>query len=162
MKKYARFTILAALILMLGSMEVSQAQILPPHGEGQIGFQAVVLCESLTVRQMPSASSKAVRTLPYGSTPLVLSQQDGWAYIILSDSVDAEPEGWVNSDYIMIDPAWYRTNERTPVYAWNDPSAPKVALLEANATLPILKDDGEWLIVSLRGAAGWIRKTHAD
>ena len=40
-----------------------------------------------------------------------------------------------------------------------------VALLDANTEyldpetfLPILKDEGEWIIVSLRGATGWIHK----
>ena len=72
--------------------------------------------------------------------------------------MDAAPAGWVNAEYIAIDPSWYRTEEATPVYAWNDESAPKVALLDANTTLPILKEEGDWLIVSLRGATGWIRK----
>jgi hypothetical protein len=37
-------------------------------------------------------------------------------------------------------------------------TAPKVGLLDADTTLPILKDEGEWLIVGLRGATGWIKK----
>ena len=72
--------------------------------------------------------------------------------------MDAGPAGWVNADYIAVDPAWYRADNATPVYAWNDTEAPKVALLDAGTELPILKDDGDWLIVSLRGATGWIRK----
>lgn len=161
MKKFGWFTILAAVILLLGSTGIAQAQILPPHGEGQIGLQAVVLCEALTVRQEPSASSKAVKTLPYGALPIVIKQSDGWAYCALGDDEDS-PSGWVNADYIIVDPAWYRTDEQTPVYAWNDTAAPKVALLDPNAALPILKEEGDWLIVSLRGAAGWIHKGAAD
>ncbi len=132
--------------------------ILPPYGEGQIGLQAVVLCESLTVRQEPRASSRAVKTLHHGDYLTVYQQANGWAQCFLSDDVDAEPAGWVNSDYIIIDPAWCLTKEKTPVYAWNDTAAPKVALLDANTTLPILKVEGDWLIVSLRGATGWIHK----
>ena len=139
-----------------------QADILPPHGEGQMGLQAVVLCDTLTVRQGRSASSSAVKTLQYGDKFIVGEVKDGWANCILSDDVDAGPSGWVNADYIAIDPAWYRTNEATPVYAWNDTSAPKVALLSKDTTLPILKDDGDWLVVSLRGASGWIRKNAED
>ena len=51
---------------------------------------------------------------------------------------------------------WYKTAESTPVYAWNDTEAPKVALLDAGTVLPILRDDGDWIVVGLRGAAGWI------
>ncbi len=164
MKKYAWLTIVTALILMLGSVMPVQAEIIPPHGEGQIGLQAVVLCEELTLREKPSFSSKAVQTLQYRDLIIVTEEADGWARCVLGDSEDA-PCGWVNSDYIVIDPAWYRTEKKTPVYAWNDTSAPKVALLDKNTALfdpdtylPVLKDEGEWLVVSLRGASGWIHK----
>ena len=83
----------------------------------------------------------------------------GWA---LGDDVNGGPEGWINTDYIIIDPAWYRTDDTTPVYAWNDTKAPKVALLDKDTTLPIIKDEGDWFIVSLRGAAGWVLKNDAD
>lgn len=137
--------------------EEGTGTVLPPEGEGQIGLQAVVLCETLTVRQGPSTASEAVGTLQYGDRLLVYRETNGWAECFVSDDVDATPIGWVKTDYLLIDPAWYRTTGTTPVYAWNDTSAPKVALLSKNTTLPILKDEGEWIIVSLRGAAGWIR-----
>ncbi len=162
MKKTVFLAMLTALILAL--IGTVHAEIIPPFGEGQIGLQAVVLCESLTLRQGPSASSDALQTLQYHDLIIVTEQTDGWAYCVLGDSEDAAA-GWVNADYIVVDPAWYRTEAKTPVYAWKDTAAPKVALLDANADfldpdtfLPILKDEGEWLVVSLRGAAGWIRK----
>lgn len=164
MKKYVLLTILTALLLTIGSMGAVHAEIIPPFGEGQIGLQAVVLCESLTVRQEPRAASKAVQTLQYRDLIIVTEQADGWAYCFLGDA-EGSASGWVNADYIIVDPAWYRTEKTTPVYAWNDTSAPKVALLDANTAfmdpntfLPILKEEGEWLIVSLRGATGWIHK----
>ena len=150
-------TILMALVLTLGSIGIARAEILPPHGEGQIGLQAFVLCEELTVRQEPSGSAKKVMTLSYGDLPIVMSQSDGWAYCAMGDSEDS-PQGWVNADYIAIDPAWYRTESKTSVYAWDSTGAPKVALLDKGTILPILKDDGAWLVVSLRGASGWIKK----
>ncbi len=162
MKKQVRQTILLVMILLFAVTGTVRAEIIPSYGEGQIGLQAVVLCESLTLRQEPSASSKAVRTLKYRDLINVTEQADGWARCVLGDAEDS-PSGWVNADYIFIDPAWYRTETRTPVYAWQDTAAPKVALLEANTVfldpdtfLPILKDEGEWLLVSLRGAVGWI------
>ena len=42
---------------MLGSIGIVRAEIIPPHGMGQIGLQAVVLCEELTLRESASASS---------------------------------------------------------------------------------------------------------
>ena len=162
MKKYVRLTIMTLMVLITAAAITVQAEIFPPRGMGQIGYDAVVLCENLTVRQEPSASSKAVQTLHSGKVFMVTQQTDGWAECILSDSLDAAPVGWVSTEYILIDPAWYRTDEKTPVYAWNDTGAPKVALLDKDTSLPILKDEGDWLIVSLRGATGWIQRNAAD
>ena len=157
MKKYTWLAIVIAMVLTIGSISIVYAEIIQPHGFGQIGLQAVVLCEQLTLRSGPSASSDKVRTLNYGDHFIVMEQSNGWAYVTLGDSEDS-PMGWVNADYIAIDPAWYRTEMKTSVYAWNDTAAPKVALLDEDTTLPILKEDGDWLIISLRGAVGWIQK----
>ena len=156
MNKHGWLTVLTVMALALGSLRTVRAEIIPAYGQGQIGLQAVVLCEKLTVRQGPGTSNKAVNTLRYGTRIIVDQRTDGWARCFLSDALDAGPAGWVNEDYLAIDPAWYRTEEKTSVYAWNDTAAPKVALLDRDTELPVLKDAGEWLIVSLRGATGWI------
>lgn len=156
MKKVTWLAVLTALVLMLGGIGIARAEIIPAYGEGQIGYSAAILCETITLRQEPGASSRAVGTLKYGDFIIVMDQSDGWAQICVTDDVDGGPIGWVNADYLAIDPDWYRTEERTTVYAWDDVSAPKVALLDADTTLPILAERGDWLIVSLRGAVGWI------
>ena len=76
LKKRAILLVLA-LFILCGGINVGLAEILPPYGQGQIGLQAVVLCESLTVRQDRSADSKAVKTLLYGDTLIVQDQWDG-------------------------------------------------------------------------------------
>ena len=162
MRKRIWLAVLLLVILSCAGTARIRAEILPAQGEGQIGYQAVVLCESLTVRQERSAGSKAVETLHYGDTFAVQDRWDGWASCFTSDDVDAGQTGWVNSDYIIVNPTWYRTDDTTPVYAWNDTMAPKVALLSKGTVLPILKDEGEWLVVSLRGASGWIYKSASD
>ena len=58
MKKHIRLAVLAILILIHGNPGPVQAEILPPHGEGQIGLQAVILCENLTLRQAPGSGSR--------------------------------------------------------------------------------------------------------
>lgn len=162
MRKRIWLAVLLLVILPFAGITRIRAEILPAQGEGQIGYQAVVLCESLTVHQERSAGSKAVETLHYGDTFAMQDRWDGWASCFTSDDVDAGQTGWVNSDYIIVNPTWYRTDDTTPVYAWNDTMAPKVALLSKGTMLPILKDEGEWLIVSLRGATGWIYKSASD
>ena len=160
MKKQKTFAMLFLALLVFWN--VCQALIIPPTGDGQIGLEAVVLCEELTIRREPRSNSKAVQTLPYGYVFAVQKQENGWADCFPSDACDAGRAGWVNADYIIIDPAWYKTDQSTPVYAWDDTAAPKVALLSKDTTLPILKDTGDWLIVSLRGATGWIHKNATD
>ena len=166
MKKYNWLTILTTLISALGCIEVAHAQIIPAQGPGQqIGYPAVVLCEELTLREEPDASSKAVQTLNYGDLPIVVNadlptgakEENGFVYCTLGDSEDS-PCGWINSDYIVINPSWYVTETETAVYAWNDTAAPKIALLDKDTRLPILKEEGDWYVISLRGAVGWMHK----
>ena len=166
MKKMNWLTILTVLILALGCVGVVHAEIIPPCEPGQqIGYPAVVLCEKLTLREEPSASSRAVKTLNYGDRPIVVgadqpagaTKENGFVYCTLGDSEDS-PCGWVDAGYIIINPAWYVTEKNTAVYAWDDTEAPKVALLDKDVRLPILKEEGDWYVVSLRGAVGWILK----
>ena len=166
MKKYAWMTILTALILSLACLGSVLAEIIPPCEPGQqIGYPAVVLCETLTLRESSSSSSKALATLNYGDRPIVVGadlpagakEENGFIYCVLGDSEDS-PAGWLNADYIIINPAWYVTEKATAVYAWNDSTAPKVALLDKGTRLPILREEGNWYLVSLRGAVGFIHK----
>ena len=159
--KHLRFVTLVLLVLALGST-AAFAQVIPPYGEGQIGLQAVVLCESLTVRAEPAAGAAAVSTLACGDRIIVSRQENGWAECFVSDAEDAGPAGWVRSEYLAVDPAWYAADSETPVYAWNSTEAPRVALLDKGTTLPVLKEDGEWIVVGLRGASGWILKGPSD
>lgn len=158
MKKHVWLTILAlVMMIVLGSVITAQAEIIPPYGQGQIGLSAVVLCEDLTLRQAPGTNAGILDTLHDGAWIIVYEQKDGWAHIFTGDSEDSA-EGWVKADYLAIDPAWFKADSATQVYAWNDTSALKVGLLDKDTVLPILKDDGEWLVVGLRGASGWIHK----
>ena len=143
---------LSTVVLVCGAC---YAAVIPAQGPGQIGFSSVVLCDSLSLHNDPSSESDAAQTLQYNDRIIVMNQENGWAHVVLGDSEDS-PSGYVDASYIAVDPAWYQTDEDTPVYAWNETTAPKVALLAKDTTLPILKDNGEWLIVSLRGATGWI------
>ena len=82
-------------------------------------------------------------------------EEKGFVYCTLGDSEDSLC-GWINKDYIVINPAWYVTDRDTAVYAWNDTDAPRIALLDKGTRLPILKVEGDWYLVSLRAAVGWI------
>ena len=155
MKRFARLTILFVLLFALGCGGVVQASIIPARGAGQIGIPAVVLCNKLTLYEEPSASSRAVQTLKYQDQPIVVEQKNGWAYCVLGDSEDS-PAGWVDSDFIVVDPSWFQADKNVSVYALNKKGAPKVARVKKDTKLPILRQDGSWILVSLHGGAGWI------
>ena len=152
MKKVVWLSILAVLALVFGSIGAAQAEIIPPQGEGQIGIVAIVLYDGLETRQEPNADSKVVETLTYGQHIILTKQMDEWAECVLSDSVDAGPAGWVETSCLIIDPAWYMTDGKTPVYEWNSTEAPVVAEMDEYTLLPVLHNEGEWIVVP----AGWI------
>lgn len=152
-KKLSLFLIMSAMMVSGGA--VCHASIIPAQGPGQIGYSSVVLCDSLSLHADPAYDSQTVQTLKYGDRVIVMDTEDGWAHCTTGDAEDS-PKGYVNEDFLIVDPAWYRTEGDTVVYAWNDTGAPKVALLDGDTTLPVLRDDGDWIVVSLRGAAGWI------
>ncbi len=166
MRRFFCLLMLSALILTTGCMGAACGEVIPAQEPGQqIGYIAVVLCEELTMRQKPDASSGRVKTLHFGDMPIVVGadsvqgpqEENGFLYCVLGDAEDS-PSGWIRADYIFINPAWYITEKDTAVYAWDDLSAPKVAMLDKDTRLPILKEEGDWYLVSLRGAVGWIHK----
>lgn len=161
-----------ALLLCLGT---AQASILPPSGVDE-GFAAwtgiectpaVILCENLSIYDARGdQGGKKVGSLNYtGQTIPVIESWDGYARIYYSDG---NKTGWVHNEYLLMDPAWYVCDEGMPVYAYPDTMAPRVGYLATGTKLPIITeyDDGDslngWACVSLRGAAGWIRKTPKD
>ena len=167
--------LLLAMLLMALCTSAASATILPATGVDE-GYKAwtgieatpaVVLCESLTVYdRRGDQGGKKVSTIFYtGTDRAVLESWDGWAKIQYSDGADP---GWVRNEYLLMDPAWYRCDGTTAVYAYPDAMSPRVALLDAGTELPIITeyDDGKsvngWVCVSLRGAAGWICKTASD
>lgn len=168
-----RFSALVLAMLLL--INAASATILPATGvdedflawTGISCTPAVVLCESLTVLdERGDQGGKPVEVKLYsGKTIPVIESWDGYAKIYYSDG---NKTGWVRNEYLMMNPAWYVCDEAVAVYAYPDTMAPRVALLEKGTELPILTeyDDGEsmngWVCVSLRAAAGWIKKTPQD
>ncbi|MBQ2953762.1 MAG: SH3 domain-containing protein [Clostridia bacterium] len=165
--------LIALLLLLTLPLSSAQATILPAAGVDE-GFAArtgiactpaVILCENLSVYDARGdQGGKKVDTLHYsGQTIPVIESWDGYALIYYADGTKT---GWVHSEYLLFDPAWYVCDQGTPVYAYPDTMAPRVGYLATGTEAPIITeyDDGrkEWVCVSLRGASGWIRKTARD
>ena len=165
---------LLMLLALVLCVSTASATILPPAGvdedfrawTGLEATPAVVLCESLSVlNARGDQGGKKVDTLYYsGDDILVIESWDGYAKIHYSDGAEL---GWVRNDYLLMDPAWYLCDEDVQVYAYPDVMAPCVAMLDKGTKLPIITEYNDdtingWVCVSLRGAAGWIRKTSKD
>ena len=162
MKKFMKLSLIALFVFAFSGLGMALAMVIPPQGEGQIGISAVVMLNDLPIYESADETSKVTQTLESGRHVIVMEQVDGWARLALSDSVDDVPAGWVRAESLFIDNAWYMTDSKTPLYAWNDNSAPVLDVLDEMTLIPVLKIDGEWLVVSLRGASAWILNPEAD
>lgn len=147
-------------LLLLMTHSACRAGIQPPQGPDQKGaLPAVVLSETLTLRADREETSEALKTLCYGDWVAVTESWDGWAACQVNAS---GRKGWIPSDFLAVDPSMYLAEEPMHVFAWNGILSPKVAVLAAGEGYPILREDEEWLMLGLRGGAGWIVKTAKD
>ena len=147
------------LVIMMISA-VAFGEITHPIGPGQLGYDAVVISKTVSVRPTQNANAKAVTKLNFGDHLAVMSLGNGWCEVYLSETEGLT--GYVMEDYIVIDPAYITTEESTPVYAWQATNAKRVGLLGRGETYPIIRMEGNWLLISLRGAAGWILRPNGD
>ena len=167
--------LMTLLLCLLLPLTAAHSSILPPTGVDEdfaawTGIEctpAVILCENLSVYDARGdQGGKKVDSLSYtGQDIPVIESWDGYALIYYSDGTKT---GWVHNEYLLFDPAWYVCDQGMSVYAYPDTMAPRVGYLATGTKLPIITeyDDGDslngWACVSLRGAAGWIRKTPKD
>ena len=146
-----------ALTLICG---IAFGEITHPIGPGQMGFDAVVISKNISIRPTQNANAKAVKKLNYGDRVAVMSLGNGWCECYLSETEGVS--GYALEDYLLIDPAYITVEEPTPVYAWQAQNAKRVGLLGRGETFPIIRMEGDWLLISLRGAAGWILRPNGD
>lgn len=160
MKKLAAF--LLACTLLFGS---ANALVITPdeyninfaNKTGIYAYDAYVLCDSLTLRKEPDINSRSLRQLSYGQKLLVSMREGEWYHVYVSEHV----EGWVKSEYVLINPDLYITEAETPAYAYGSRYAPRVALISEGETLPIIHSTVAYYVVSLRGASAWIERPQA-
>lgn len=124
---------------------------------GIFAYDAYVLCDSLTLRKEPDINSRSLRQLGYGQKLLVSMREGEWYHVYVSEHV----EGWVKAEYVLVNPELYVTETETPAYAFGSRYAPRVALISAGETLPIIYSTVAYYVVSLRGASAWIERPQA-
>lgn len=116
-----------------------------------------VLCQSLTVRESASASARAVHTLAYGDTVDILAQDGVWAKVSAGDGAQ-RVTGYVRGEYLLADPAMYVSAGETAVYAYPGEDAPRVGLLSDGKAHPVIARLDGYIVISLRGASGFVRE----
>lgn len=152
------------LVLVAGT---ACATILDPRGvdleyklnTGIEAKRAEVLCKSLSALEAPNTRARKVKTFSAGQTFLTWQSED--IFLNCFYSYDHEP-AWVRDYYVLVDPHYYRTDSGTPVYAYGSTSAPRVGLTDTGDVYPIIMENDHWVVISIRGASGWIRKNNND
>ena len=152
--------LMVLLVLALATTGTALSEITYPMGEGQTGFDAVIISKNISVRAVQNANANAIKRMNFGEHLTVRPLGNGWCEVYLSETEGIS--GYVLDYYILIDPAYITLEESTPVYAWQAKNAKRVGLLVAGETYPIIKTDGNWFLISLRGAAGWIARPNGD
>nr|AHF26164.1 hypothetical protein [uncultured bacterium Contigcl_1774] len=154
------FSVICAAVMTLALCAPAWAEITHPAGAGQMGYDAVVISKNVSVRPTTNANATALKRLSYGDHMAVMSVGNGWCEVYLSETEGLS--GYVLEDYILIDPAYITIEESTPVYAWQATNAKRVGLISKGETYPIIRMEGNWLLISLRGAAGWMLRPDRD
>lgn len=113
---------------------------------------ALVLCQSLTLWERPDVTSTAMASLPYES---VLTCTGNWYPGWLEVIADGQT-GWVREEFLLLDPTYITFAVETPVLAWPSSDAPWIGLLDAGSAVPVLGEWDEYMIISLRGASGFV------
>ncbi|MCR4875563.1 MAG: hypothetical protein K5922_00155 [Clostridiales bacterium] len=157
--KKTRFGI-CILVLFILITSTALGELTRPMGVGQLGYDAVVISKTVSIRPTQNANAKAVRKLNFGDHLPVMPVGNGWCECYMSETEGLT--GYVLEDYILLNPAYMTTEDSTPVYAWQDRRAKRVGLLGRGETYAIIRMDENWILISLRGAAGWIARPSGD
>lgn len=127
-------------------------------GHPTITGTGFVLCESLSLRERPIASSAALITLPYGATCEILDGNDLWYIITYHDLNGYRYEGYVRNEYVLVNPQYYSPVAETAVYAMPSAESKRVGLIEVGTSYPIIGEMDGYYAISLRGASGFVVK----
>ena len=151
---------ICALLMLAAAATAGLGEITHPYGVGQNGYEAVVISKNVTVRATQNTNAKSVKRLNYGERFAAMPVGNGWCEVYLTETEGLD--GYVLEDYVLLNPAYITTEESTPVYAWQARNAKRVGLLGRGETYPIIRMEGNWMLISLRGAAGWILRPSGD
>lgn len=123
-------------------------------------FPAIVISKSISLRVEPNVRSERITTLPNATLLNVLEDQGHWLYVYAwSLEEKAYVQGWLKSDFVVRNPRFVTTHKATFVYAIPDRGGKKVGEVISGTQLVIIGEYGNYWVVNLRSASGFIHKS---
>lgn len=122
---------------------------------------AFVLCQKLNVYTQKDTDSEVAGVLEYGSDHEVLEENEEMVFIRFYQIVNGTPferYGWVSKEYVVLDPPYYIANHPSPVLATPQDDAKILCWLNTYDALRVIGEAEDFYIVSLHGAAGFMKK----
>lgn len=133
------------------------------YDQGVPVYPGVVISQNVSLRESPSTGATRITSIPNGSVLDLLDEQSGWYYVAYYDGVNVNPlEGWVVVDFIVRDPSFVTTTKSTYVYAMPSLDSKKVGQLISGTQLVVIGEYGDFWVVNLRSASGFIHKRDID
>lgn len=134
----------------------------PAQGEWQGYDTGAVLCQTLSFREMPDSASARLDVLEAGERFVILAEKEGFYLACRRDESGEKYEtGWVNADYVAKNMGTLMTRAMVHARAYGDESAPLVGEIERGTRLNLIARVGEYYVVSLRGASGFIHESQS-
>lgn len=118
--------------------------------------QGFVLCETLSLRESPNA--ELLTTLGYGAYCTIIGEDGSWYHVIYRDERDRRYSGWVQKDYVLVNPSYFHPDGETPVYAVPSVDSKRIGLISEGTDYPIIGEYNGFWVISLRGASGFVCK----
>jgi len=117
----------------------------------------LILCESLSLRANADTTATRITTIWYGEYVEIIQDAGSWLRVRFYQN-NGQFEGWLLSDYVLQNPAFFTATMETPAYAYPSTSAKRVGLIDAGVELPIIAETEGFYVVSLRAASAFIQK----
>lgn len=126
-------------------------------------YPGIVISQNVSLRESPSTGARRIASIPNGSVFDLLDEQNGWYFVRYWDSkTQTALEGYVVVDYVVRDPLFVTTTKSTYVYSTPDRGSKKVGQLISGTQLVVIGEWGDFWVVNLRSASGFIYKRDID
>ena len=126
-------------------------------------FPGIVISQNVSLRENPSTGARRIASIPNGAMFDLLDEQNGWYYVSYYDGKNASPlQGWVVVDFVVRNPSFLTTTKSTYVYSTPTRSSKKVGQLVAGTQLVVIGEYGDFWVVNLRSASGFIYKRDVE